>query len=58
MLFEGDAVRKILRLIFRQHDAVEAQQFRHRPGLKRTAARRVRRLGVGDFRYVAETVVP
>jgi len=41
----------------RQHHAIEPQQFSHRPGLKRAAARCVRRIGVGDFRHVAEAGV-
>jgi hypothetical protein len=38
----------------RQDHAIESQQFAHRPSLKRTTLRQVRRLGVDNFRDVTE----
>src|SRR5688572_5259578 len=37
-----------------EHDALEPDQLAQRPGLERTAARRVRRLRIGDLADVAE----
>src|SRR5712692_7167269 len=42
-------------IVLAQHAINQAQEFAHRPRLKRAAARRVRRVGVRDLRNVAET---
>src|SRR5438128_7529477 len=40
-----------------EHDPLEPQRLAHRPRLERAAARRVRRVAVGDLRQVAEARV-
>ena len=49
MMWVKRFVDLIIQIKLGQDDAIEPQRFPHRPGLRRAAARRVGRAGVGDF---------